>query len=76
MDNLERDYRHDRRLDWAYLGLRAFAILCGSGVIVTLALAAAHLADHGAVVPGLGMFGAATASIVGALVTYTRSGKR
>jgi hypothetical protein len=40
--------------------------------IVILALTAEHLADHGAATQGLGIFGAGTASIIGAFVTANR----
>jgi uncharacterized membrane protein len=73
MAGVERAEQHDRRLDWAEMGLRAFGILSGSGTIAILGLVARHMADHGAAIPGAGIFGAGIVSIVGAIFTYSRA---
>lgn len=76
MAGVERAERHDQRMDWADLGLRAFGMLSGLGVVAILGSTAVHFASTGAPTQGLGLFGAGSAGIVGAFLTVRRSRNR
>ena len=75
MAGIENAERHQRRLDWAELGLRAFGMLSGSGAIAVLALVARHMADHGDATQGVGVFGAGIAATASVIIAYTRTRK-
>ncbi|SFP18841.1 hypothetical protein [Amycolatopsis rubida] len=72
---VERAERHDRRMDWADVGLRLLGMATGLGAVVILGVTALHFASHGAPTQGLGVFGTGSASIIGAFVTTRRSKK-
>jgi hypothetical protein len=72
MAGVERAERHDRLMDWADLALRALGLFCGLGAVAVLGWTAAHFASSGAPTQGLAVFGAGSASIVGAFLTVRR----
>ncbi|HEX5403756.1 MAG TPA: hypothetical protein VFX16_15810 [Pseudonocardiaceae bacterium] len=76
MAGVERAERHDRRMDWADLALRTLGLFSGLGAVVVLGWTAMHFASSGAPTQGLGVFGAGSASIVGAFLTVRRGGTR
>lgn len=70
---IERDQRHEHRLDWADRCLQALGVFSGLGAVAILGWTAMHFASTGAPTQGLGLFGAGAASIVGAFLTIRRS---
>ena len=76
MDGWEREQRHDHRMNWAYVCLRLLCLLCHLGAVATLGWTAMQFADHGAPTHGLAIFGALTASVIGAIATVRRSRNR
>lgn len=76
MAGVERAERHDRVMDWADLALRVLGLVCGLGAVVVLGWTAVHFASSGAPTQGLGVFGAGSASIIGAFITVRRNRNR
>ena len=75
MAGVERAERHDRRMDWAEVVLRALGLLAGVGSVVVMGVTAMHFADQGAATQGAGIFGAGAASVIGAFLTIRRAKK-
>ncbi|WP_285486577.1 hypothetical protein [Amycolatopsis taiwanensis] len=73
MASVQRTERHDRLMDRADLVLRALGLFAGLGAVTILGMTAAHFGSIGAPTQGLGVFGAGSASIVGAFLTVRRS---
>lgn len=73
MAGVERAERHDRRMDWADVCLRVLGMLTGLAAVAILGWTAMHFASQGAPTQGLGVFGAGSASIIGAFLTVRRS---
>lgn len=70
---IERDQRHEHRLDWADRCLQALGVFSGLTAVGILGWTATHFASAGAPTQGLGLFGAGAASIVGAFLTVRRA---
>ncbi|MFE3188012.1 hypothetical protein ACFXHA_03330 [Nocardia sp. NPDC059240] len=69
---VEKAEAHDRRMDWAEIGLRALGAICGVLTVSILALISKYCVDHNAATAGAGIFGAGAATIVTAFITTTR----
>jgi hypothetical protein len=76
MAGVERAERHDRRMDWADVCLRGLGVAAGIGAVVIMGWTAMHFASQGAPTQGLGIFGAGSASIIGAFLTVRRNRDR
>lgn len=76
MAGVERAERHEHRMDWADFVLRALGLVSGLAAVVVLGWTAAHFASSGAPTQGLGVFGAGSASIIGAFLTVRRTRDR
>lgn len=76
MAGVERAERHDRRMDWADVGLRFLGLLTGFGAVTVMGWTAMHFADQGAPTQGAGIFGLGAASLIGAFLTVKRSRNR
>jgi hypothetical protein len=72
MASVERAERHARAMAWADFGLRTLGLFFGLGAVGVLGWTAAHFASSGAATQGLGVFGAGSASIVGAFLSVRR----
>ncbi|MGW5456210.1 hypothetical protein [Nocardia sp. NPDC003979] len=72
---VEQAERHDQRIRWAELGLRAFGTISGLTTVAIMALTAKHFVDHGAPLEGAGIIGAGSVSIVTAFITLGRRNK-
>lgn len=72
MASVERAERHARAMAWAEFALRALGLVAGLGSVAILGWTAAHFAISGAATQGLGVFGAGSASIVGAFLSVRR----
>lgn len=72
MASVERAERHARAMAWADFVLRALGLVAGLGSVGILGWTAAHFATSGAATQGLGVFGAGSASIVGAFLSVRR----
>jgi uncharacterized membrane protein len=76
MAGIERAERHDHRMDWADVVLRLLGMLSGLAAVAILGWTAMHFASTGAATQGLGVFGAGSASIIGAFLTVRRTRDR